>query len=126
MNSRCSHTVRASNSLRVVGHVGELPFGGDRVRRDVVAGDDEPPARRRDDAGDGAHRRGLARAVGSEQSEDLPGQHFEAQALDRDRLPVRLVVILHPDHRPAPGDRAARRAASRKSVSAPANLRRST
>ena len=59
--------------LGVVGDIGQLALGRDRVVDDVVPGDEEPAARRPDDARQRPEGRRLAGAVGPEQPEDRPG-----------------------------------------------------
>ena len=54
----------------------------DGVGAHVVAADRRLPARRPDQRGEHADRGGLARAVGSEQAEDLPGPDPEREAPD--------------------------------------------
>ena len=57
--------------VRLVGDERERALGGDRVRLDVVPGDRDGAARRRDDAGEAAKRRRLAGAVRADEPEDL-------------------------------------------------------
>ena len=98
MNSQVLPDGQRVEQLRVVRHVGELPLGLRRGRARRRARRRQLPVRRRDDAGDRAHRRRLARAVGPEQSEDLPRLHIERQPRDGDGLVVILVKILNVNH----------------------------
>src|SRR5438874_1890450 len=84
--------------LRIVGHVRELSFRGDRIGDDIVSGDHEPSARRRNDAGQGAQRRRLAGAVRPEQPDDLPRPDAKRQPGDGDGLLIDLMEIEDVDH----------------------------
>ena len=83
--------------LGVVGDIGQLALGRDRVVHDVVPADEEPPARRPDDARQRAEGGRLAGAVGPEQPEDRARRHLEAQPVHRDDLAIRLVIVLDED-----------------------------
>ena len=72
--------------------------GGERVGRDVGAGDARAPARGRDRGREHADGRRLAGAVGPEQSERLAGRDLEVDALHGlDSPRVGLAKIAHVD-----------------------------
>ncbi len=75
------------------------PLGLDRLLEHVVAGDDRFSVCGRHVAGQHAHRRRLAGAVGSEEPENLPALRLEAHVIDgRDRA-VSLREMLNLNHR---------------------------
>ena len=57
---------------RAFGHIANAALGGDRDCSDVLAADQRSARRGRDEAGDDAHRRGLARAVGPRKPRTSP------------------------------------------------------
>ncbi len=83
--------------LRVVGDVGEVGLGGDGVVDDVVPGDEELAQRRRQYAGEGPERGGLAGAVGADQGKDLAGRDGESEAADRHEVAIALVIVFNDD-----------------------------
>jgi len=66
-------------------HVAEAPA---RLLADGLAAPADLAGVQGSDAEDGAHRRGLARAVRAEESEDLTGGDVERQPIERDDGPV--------------------------------------
>ena len=104
----------------VVGNVGKVRLGQHRLLDDVVAGDQEPAARRGQDASKRAQGRRLARTVGSDEAEDLAALHLKRQSGDRDSLSVDLVIILdHDGHRLPPPVQRSEQQSSRDQKSEP-------
>jgi hypothetical protein len=69
---------------RLVRHEGELAFGADGIALHVTGADANGAARRADDADETAQRRGLAGAVGPDESQHLARRDGERQILHRD------------------------------------------
>ena len=76
---------------RRFGKVAGAPLGFDRLV-------DGLPVGRRQEAGEDAHRRGLAGAVRSEKAEDFAPLHAETDIVDRGDAAVALREVLHLDH----------------------------
>src|SRR5256885_2431280 len=70
----------------------------DRVFLHVQAAHRDRARARGNEAGDHAHRRRLARAVGAEEPQHLALSHLEGDAVDRALRPEGLAEILHLDH----------------------------
>ena len=68
---------------RALGKIADVPFGGDRLRRNVVAADDRGAGGRREKSGDHLHRRRLAGAVRAEKAEHFALRHRERHIVDR-------------------------------------------
>ena len=83
---------------RIVGHEGESRLGRDRVGVDVEAGDRQPPAAGRNDAGQRPHRGRLAGAVGSDERQQLARLDAKRNAAHGDVVGERLVKIVDFDH----------------------------
>ena len=87
---RLSRTDCWANTRRPSGHVGDASAhhlvgrGGD----EVLALEDDGAARRSEQAGDGPHHRGLARAVAPDDRHELALGDLETQPLERADLPV--------------------------------------
>jgi uncharacterized protein len=64
-----------------------------------MPGDQHPPAGRPDDPGDGAQRGGLAGAVGTHQTDNLPRPHGKVEVCDRLELPVGFGQVFDLDYR---------------------------
>ena len=64
--------------------------GADRFRARYQPVDGDLPAVGFQQADDAAHRGGLARAVGAQQTERLPGRHRERQVVDGDERAIPL------------------------------------
>ena len=79
--------------LGVVGHIGQLAFGRDRIGHDIVTGDEQLASRWRNDAGQCPQRGGFARPVGPDKSQNGSTAHFEAEPGDGDQVAVDLVVV---------------------------------
>src|SRR5690606_41109954 len=72
---------------------------------DRVAVEDDRPAARLQDAGDGADQRGLAGAVGADERDDLAGADLEADAVERLRVAVEHRQVADRQHVSAASDR---------------------
>ena len=70
---------------RLVGHEGEMPFGVDGIVAKVESADADDAVGRRMDAGQRAQRGRLARAVRTDQPEDLAALDGEGEVLHRDK-----------------------------------------
>ena len=81
----------------VIRHIGEGGFGSNRFPSHIVAINDQPAARRRQDAGEGPQGRRLASAIGPDQTEDCARFDGEGDPGDGDGRAVVLVIILDND-----------------------------
>ena len=79
--------------------VAGAPLGFDRLVEDVEAGDDRFALGGRHVAGQDAHRRRLAGAVGAEEAEDLAALDAEADVVDGGDAAVAFREVLNLDHR---------------------------
>jgi protein-S-isoprenylcysteine O-methyltransferase Ste14 len=83
---------------RPVGHEGEPAPGRERVLRHVVPGDLDAPGARWEQSDQRAHGGGLARAVGTQEAEDLTAHELEVEPLERGGLAVTDGQAREPDH----------------------------
>ena len=67
---------------RALGKVADVPLGGDRLRRDVVAANDRGAGGGREKTGDHLHRRRLAGAVRAEKTQHLALRHRKGDIVD--------------------------------------------
>ena len=81
-----------------VGNEAERRLRGFRMRREIVAVDDDAPGRRLQQAGNHPDRRGLSRAVRSEKAVNLSGIHVEIDAVDGRERAVLFPQILNGNH----------------------------
>ena len=70
--------------IGALGHDPDAPAHGHRPRDDVLAGDQRLPTGRQHARGEDADGRGLARAVGAEQTEELAGADRQVEPVERD------------------------------------------
>jgi hypothetical protein len=82
--------------VRLVGHEPELALCRERVRREVDAVDGDRARVGLEDPRDAAQRRGLARAVRTDEPEHLARAHLEAHRVDGDAVFEALGQL--PDH----------------------------
>src|SRR5437588_9124166 len=104
------HAPQAAHQAQVVGHphlavqgrglgqVADAEARLDRAFEDVVAGDAGTSRAGRQVAGEDAHGRGLSRAVGTEEPQDLPAGNRKSDVRDREPLVVVLGQPLDFDH----------------------------
>jgi hypothetical protein len=94
--------VRADGHVRVqrdrLGEVADVPAPLQRIVSHVVVGYPDIPSGGHEVAGENAHRGGLARPVGSQQTNDLALLDIEADIVDGEALAVVLGEILDSDH----------------------------
>jgi len=79
--------------------VSKLLFGGDGFFFNVQSADPDRPGRGTQNAGDSAQRRGLARAVGADETDDLTRVDGETQVAHRCEFAVALAKIFNFDDR---------------------------
>src|SRR5713226_2624962 len=75
----------------------------ERVRKDIEVVDDDRPRGRRHVTRDDAHRGGLARAVGSQEAQDLTALGLEGNVPDGDETAIRLGEVFNFYHRARSG-----------------------
>ncbi len=90
---------------RFIGEKSELPFGCDRIGCEVDASDLDVATRGRNDPSDTAQRGGFARAVWSDEPEDLAGSHRKRQILHCKEVSVAFGQPDHFDHATEGGGR---------------------
>ena len=98
VSCRCSVDGQVLEQLRLVGHERELPLRLDRVRHDVVPADRDRALGRPLDADHASKRGGLARAVRSDQADDLTWLHVEREVVHGGELSVALGEMGDVDH----------------------------
>ena len=81
-----------------VGYEPERTLCAFRVRRDVVAIDDDAAGGRLEETGNHSNRRGLASAVRSEETMNLAGADVEIDPVDGHERAVLFLQILNGDH----------------------------
>ena len=84
--------------LRIVGYIREKLLGRDRLGGYFVAADKEVALCGWNDAGDGAHRRGFAGAVGTEKAQDLARLDVKAEGADGYGFAIGLVKVYDLNH----------------------------
>src|SRR3984893_7479006 len=83
---------------RPFGQITEGRLGRERLGLDVVTADAGAPGSRRDEPGQHAHGGGLARRVGTQESEHFTGPHLEAHILHRTECAVVFGQVFGLDH----------------------------
>ena len=83
---------------RPLGQITEGRLGRERLGLDVVSADAGASGSRRDESGQHAHGGGLARRVGTQESEHFAGTHLEAHILHRAERAVVFGQVFGLDH----------------------------
>jgi hypothetical protein len=78
--------------------ISRTPLGFEWLFKYVESCNPSSPVSRWEISSQNTHRRGLARAVRTEETEDLPPFDAEADVIDRRKRPVALGYVLHFDH----------------------------
>ena len=103
VESAVEHHILAHRHIRIeaepLGHIAERLTCALRMRRRVTAEHERCAARRREDAADHADRRGLSRAVRSDESVDCTARHGEVQMIDGGVVTKDTREIMRYDHR---------------------------
>src|SRR5215470_13691080 len=84
--------------MRLVGNEGERALRLDRIALNVMAGDQDGAARRRNDAGETAKRRGLPRSIGPDEPEHFAHADVEGERANGGERAVELPEISDLDH----------------------------
>ena len=92
---RARHLAVARGAFRKVAHA---RLGRHRCPFDVVAAYRHPARGGRDEAGDHAHGRGFAGAIGAEEAQDLARLHGEGKGVDGQFIAVTLGQIFRRNH----------------------------
>ena len=104
MKSRKSAGGHVRIGGRALGKIADVPFRGDRLRRDVVAADDRRAGGRREKTGDHLHRRRLAGAVRAEKAQHLALRHRKGDIVDGDQRAERFDEMSDLQHTSASSD----------------------
>jgi hypothetical protein len=92
------HDGEVLEEMRFIANERDAALGFDRLGGDVVAADEDGSARGTVDAGDASQRGRLARAIGTDEADDLPRRDVERQAVDRAGGSVGFREVAETDH----------------------------